>query len=236
MKRAIIAALFAVTALPAFAQYYPDGSFLPQERQEYDAYGRPLASIKDLCREGQMAGGPLTTQCMMRGYRFARNGEQYGKYDLFKWGYNLRDMAVTKRMADRLDNDPSYRAQYIKAHHAQKLTNELKDSLCPLPENTNLSVCVGHIKPKETVAPPPPPPTPAVNESPAQIESEAKRGGEAELIEKITTLKEEYKAKATGDAKTDKRLLAERNAKVADLAHSYGYVWDTASGKFYKEQ
>jgi hypothetical protein len=54
IKTAILAALL-VPAL-ASAQAYD-----PATGQRFDAYGRPLASVEELCREGQMADGPIAS-------------------------------------------------------------------------------------------------------------------------------------------------------------------------------
>ncbi|PMS29648.1 hypothetical protein B0G57_14411 [Trinickia symbiotica] len=65
IKTTLVAALLVPTF--AMAQYRN-----PSTGQQFDAYGRPLASVEELCREGQMAGGPITPQCGMYGYRFNR--------------------------------------------------------------------------------------------------------------------------------------------------------------------
>jgi hypothetical protein len=44
--------------------------------QRFDQYGRPLPSLAELCREGQMAGGPITPQCGVYELRFNREGER----------------------------------------------------------------------------------------------------------------------------------------------------------------
>lgn len=94
-------------------------SYDPTTGQSFDAYGRPLASIEQLCREGQRAGGPITEKCAINGYRFDKNGERLVNYDFTKWGYNLLDRTVTEKMAVKLDADPKFRAAYIKSHHIQ---------------------------------------------------------------------------------------------------------------------
>jgi hypothetical protein len=88
--------------------------------QKYDAYGRPLPSVESLCREGQMAGGPVTRACAMYGYRFNAKGEKITRYDFNQWGYNLIAGAVTEKDAQLLDSDPSFRAKYIKQHGYDK--------------------------------------------------------------------------------------------------------------------
>ncbi len=111
LKATLIAALF-IPAL-AIAQAYD-----PSTGQRFDQYGRPLPSVEQLCREGQMAGGPLTEQCAMGGYRFNGKGQRLVRYDFTKWGYNLLDL-VPEATAARLDADAKYRAAYIKSHHIQ---------------------------------------------------------------------------------------------------------------------
>lgn len=94
-------------------------SYDPNKGQSFDAYGRPLASVEQLCREGQMAGGPITEKCAMHGYYFNKHGEQLISYDFTKWGYNRLDRTVTKEMAAKLDTDSKFRAEYIKLHNIQ---------------------------------------------------------------------------------------------------------------------
>jgi hypothetical protein len=113
IKTTLIAALLA----PSFATaQYQDRS----TGQQFDAYGRPLPSAEELCREGQMAGGPITPQCGMYDYRFNRKGERLARYDFTKWGYNVLDNGVTESDAARLDSDPAFRAKYIKSHGYDK--------------------------------------------------------------------------------------------------------------------
>lgn len=90
-------------------------AYNPAAGQRYDQYGRTLASVKDLCREGQMAGGPVTQKCAMYGYYYNRKGERLVRYDFTKWGYNLLTQ-VPEATAIKLDTDPKYRAAYIKTH------------------------------------------------------------------------------------------------------------------------
>jgi hypothetical protein len=106
-------ALVVTLLLPsiAFAQYQN-----PSTGQRFDAYGRPLPSVEEMCREGQMAGGPVTYQCEVNDYRFNRQGERLVRYHFDKWGYNVLDTAVTEADAQRLDADPAFRAKYIKSH------------------------------------------------------------------------------------------------------------------------
>lgn len=113
IKTTLIAALLA----PSFAMaQYQDRS----TGQQFDAYGRPLPSVEELCREGQMAGGPITPQCGMYDYRFNRKGERLARYDFAKWGYNVLDNGVTVSDAARLDSDSTFRAKYIKSHGYDK--------------------------------------------------------------------------------------------------------------------
>lgn len=107
------ATLLAAMLLPslAMAQAYD-----PRTGQRYDAYGRPLPSLEELCRQGQMAGGPITLQCGQYDLRFNRKGERLVRYHFDKWGYNVLNNGVTEREAQRLDSDPAFRAKYIKQH------------------------------------------------------------------------------------------------------------------------
>lgn len=113
MKTALLAALLLPTL--AAAQYID-----PATGQRYDQYGRPIASVQELCREGQMAGGPVTAQCAEGDYLFNRSGERLGTYDFKHWGYNVIANRVTESEAMRLNNDPAYRARYIKEHGIDK--------------------------------------------------------------------------------------------------------------------
>lgn len=108
-KTALLAALLLPTV--AIAQGYD-----PATGERFDAYGRPLPSLAELCREGQMAGGPITFQCAQYDLRFNRKGERLVRYNFDKWGYNILDNGVTERDAQRLDSDPAFRARYIKQH------------------------------------------------------------------------------------------------------------------------
>lgn len=100
--------------IAAMAQAYN-----PATGQRHDQYGRPLASVEDLCREGQMAGGPITQKCATYGYQFNHKGERLVRYDFTKWGYNLLTQ-VPEATAIKLDSDPKYRAAYIKAQHIKR--------------------------------------------------------------------------------------------------------------------
>ncbi|WP_261547174.1 hypothetical protein [Burkholderia multivorans] len=115
--------LLAAMLLPslAMAQAYD-----PRTGQRYDAYGRPLPSLEELCRQGQMAGGPITLQCGQYDLRFNRKGERLVRYHFDKWGYNILNNGVTEREAQRLDSDPAFRAKYIKQHGYEqyKIANE----------------------------------------------------------------------------------------------------------------
>lgn len=118
--------LLAALLLPsiAFAQYLN-----PSTGQRFDAYGRPLPSVEEMCREGQMAGGPVTYQCEVNDYRFNRQGERLVRYHFDKWGYGVLDTAVTMADAQRLDADPVFRAKYIKSHGYDKY--KVRDSAGP---------------------------------------------------------------------------------------------------------
>jgi hypothetical protein len=105
----------AVLLLPSFAMAQ---AYDPSTGQRFDQYGRPLPSIQEMCREGQMAGGPITLQCAVNGYRFNEKGEQLVPYNFIKWGYNLLTL-IPQTTADRLDADPKFRISYIKSHHIQ---------------------------------------------------------------------------------------------------------------------
>ncbi|KVU80065.1 hypothetical protein WK73_04520 [Burkholderia ubonensis] len=109
--------LLAALLLPslAMAQAYD-----PRTGQRYDQFGRPLPSLAELCREGQMAGGPITLQCGQYDLRFNRKGERLVRYRFERWGYNVLDNGVTEREARRLDSDPAFRAKYIKQHGYDK--------------------------------------------------------------------------------------------------------------------
>ena len=136
IKTTLIAALLA----PSFAMaQYQDRS----TGQQFDAYGRPLPSVEELCREGQMAGGPITPQCGMYDYRFNRKGERLARYDFAKWGYNVLDNGVTVSDAARLDSDPTFRAKYIKSHGYDK--HEVKDEpparIDPFPRDRSDEAC-----------------------------------------------------------------------------------------------
>ncbi|KWO50916.1 hypothetical protein WM28_13775 [Burkholderia ubonensis] len=118
--------LLAALLLPslAMAQAYD-----PRTGQRYDQFGRPLPSLAELCRQGQMAGGPITLQCGQYDLRFNRKGERLVRYRFEKWGYNVLDNGVTEREARRLDSDPAFRAKYIKQHGYDKYkVNESKGS------------------------------------------------------------------------------------------------------------
>jgi hypothetical protein len=115
----------------AIAQAYD-----PSTGQRFDAYGRPLPSVEELCREGKMAGGPITVQCGMYDYRFNKDGERLVRYDFEKWGYDVLDTSVTESDARRLDSDPVFRAKYIKAHgydkhKAQSVSSDPSTALSP---------------------------------------------------------------------------------------------------------
>lgn len=84
--------------------------------QSYDQYGRPIPSVYELCREGQMSGGPVTEACEVNDLRFNREGERLVRYDFAKWGYNALDMGVTEKESAKLDSNSAFRAAYIKAH------------------------------------------------------------------------------------------------------------------------
>jgi len=90
--------------------------------QAYDQYGRPIPPVYELCREGQMAGGPITEACEVNDLRFNRKGERLVRYDFAKWGYNVLDMGVTEKEARKLDSNPTFRAAYIKAHGYRQLS------------------------------------------------------------------------------------------------------------------
>jgi hypothetical protein len=115
--------LLAAMLLPsvALAQAYD-----PRTGQRYDQFGRPLPSIEEMCRRGQMAGGPLTGPCLINDYRFNRKGERLVRYHFDKWGFNVLDNAVTERVAHRIDTDAAFRAKYIKQHGYEqyKIGNE----------------------------------------------------------------------------------------------------------------
>lgn len=113
------ATLLAAALLPSitFAQAY---SYDPATGQRFDAYGRPLPSIEEMCRQGQMAGGPITAQCGIYDYRFNRKGERLVRYHFDRWGYNILDNSVTESDARRLDTDPAFRTKYIKQHGYEK--------------------------------------------------------------------------------------------------------------------
>jgi hypothetical protein len=77
-------------------------------------------------------------------------------------------------------------------------------------------------------------------ESAAQIASPANPKNEDDLINQLKQIKSDYAEKESHDPDSavakeiNEKLLIERNHKIVDLAHSYGYEWDKSSGKFYK--
>lgn len=83
---------------------------------DYDKYGRPLPSDKESCRQGQMAGGPITDLCARNGYRFNEMGQLLVNYRFDQWGYDVLDRTVTEQIGHRLDSDAKFRAEYIKQH------------------------------------------------------------------------------------------------------------------------
>jgi hypothetical protein len=114
-KTIIIAALL----VPSFA-FAQATSYDPATGQRFDQYGRPLPSLAELCREGQMEGGPITFQCAQYDLRFNRKGERLVRYHFDKWGYDILDNGVTESEAQRLDSDSAFRAKYIKQHGYDK--------------------------------------------------------------------------------------------------------------------
>lgn len=114
-KTALITALLLPSCVLAQPNYQD-----PSTGRRFDQYGRPLPSLEELCREGQMAGGPITPQCGMYDLRFTRKGERLVRYHFDKWGYNILDNSVTEADAQRLDTDPAFRAKYIKQHGYEK--------------------------------------------------------------------------------------------------------------------
>lgn len=109
------AMLISIVLLPSFAmaQTYDSAS-----EGHFDQYGQPLPSIRDMCRSGQMAGGPITAICAENDYRFNQKGERLVRYDFTKWGYNLLT-SVPEAIAHRLDTDQNFRASYIRSNHIQ---------------------------------------------------------------------------------------------------------------------
>jgi hypothetical protein len=112
-------AFIAALLLPScvFAQAYSQD---PMTGRRFDQYGRPMPSLEQLCREGQMAGGPLTLQCAQNDYRFNRKGERLVYYHFERWGYGFLDAGMPESVAQRLDSDPAFRSKYIKQHGIDK--------------------------------------------------------------------------------------------------------------------
>lgn len=96
--------------------------------QEYDAFGRPLPSVEELCRQGQMAGGPVTETCEYRHFIFNRQGQRIVTYDFSRWGYEVTDTYVTESDARRIDTDPKFREGYIKSHGYDKYKGTTTDA------------------------------------------------------------------------------------------------------------
>jgi hypothetical protein len=97
-------------------------------QQEYDAYGRSLPSVEELCRQGQMAGGPVTETCSYEHLVFDRQGQRIVTYDFSRWGYQVTDAYVTEADAERLDEDSKFRAIYIKSHGYDKYKDIATDA------------------------------------------------------------------------------------------------------------
>jgi hypothetical protein len=111
-------AIIAAALLPSYVMAQMS-SYDPSSGQRFDQYGRPTPSIEEMCREGQMAGGPITLQCGQYGYRFNRKGEKMVYYNFEKWDYSLLSL-LPVTTANRLDTDAAYRAAYIKSHHIKR--------------------------------------------------------------------------------------------------------------------
>ncbi|MGC2970443.1 hypothetical protein [Paraburkholderia aspalathi] len=137
-KTVIIAALL----VPSFA-FAQATSYDPATGQRYDQYGRPLPSLAELCREGQMAGGPITFQCAQSDLRFNRKGERLVRYHFDKWGYDILDNGVTESEAQRLDTDPVFRAKYIKQHgyDKYKMSDEPPVRIAPFARDNSDKQC-----------------------------------------------------------------------------------------------
>lgn len=74
-----------------------------------------------------MAGGPVTQKCAMYGYYFNGKGERLIGYDFTRWGYNIVNRGVTETEAQRLNDDPAYRAKYIKQHGYEQYQSKGRD-------------------------------------------------------------------------------------------------------------
>ncbi len=140
--KTLASALIIAALLPTFA-FSQATSYDPSNGRSYDQYGRPLPSLAELCREGQMAGGPITFQCAQYDLRFNLKGERLMRYHFDKWGYDILDNGVTESEAQRLDTDPAFRAKYIKQHgyDKYKVSGESPARIAPLARDNSDKQC-----------------------------------------------------------------------------------------------